>query len=39
MSEAREEILGRIRAALSDRPALDDVPWRYGGDVGTGLRT
>ncbi|KRE34589.1 lactate utilization protein C [Mycobacterium sp. Soil538] len=38
MSEAREEILGRIRAALADRPALDEVPWRYGADVGTGDR-
>ncbi|BBX70511.1 LutC/YkgG family protein [Mycolicibacterium psychrotolerans] len=38
MSEAREEILGRIRAALADRPALAEVPWRYGADVGTGDR-
>lgn len=36
MSEAREEILGRIRAALADRPAIAEVPWRYGADVGTG---
>lgn len=36
MSEAREAILGRIRAALADRPAPVEVPWRYGDDVGTG---
>ncbi len=36
MSEAREQILGRIRAALADRPAPVDVPWEYGAAVGTG---
>ncbi|MCG7593573.1 LUD domain-containing protein [Mycobacterium sp. PSTR-4-N] len=36
MSEAREAILARIRAALADRPAPADIPWRYGADVGTG---
>jgi L-lactate dehydrogenase complex protein LldG len=36
MSEARAEILGRIRAALADRPALPEVPWTYGESVGTG---
>ncbi|KGI68096.1 lactate utilization protein C [Mycolicibacterium rufum] len=36
MSEAREAILTRVRAALSDRPTPADVPWGYGADVGTG---
>ncbi|MEW5811691.1 MAG: lactate utilization protein C [Actinomycetota bacterium] len=36
MSEARTAILGRIRAALADRPAATDVPWAYGQEVGTG---
>lgn len=38
MSDARDEILGRIRAALADRPTPAEVPWRYGDDVGTGDR-
>ncbi|MEH3142130.1 MAG: LUD domain-containing protein [Mycobacterium kyogaense] len=37
-SDARAEILGRVRAALSDRPTPADVPWRYGADVGTGAQ-
>ncbi|CAA0091628.1 Lactate utilization protein C [Mycolicibacterium vanbaalenii] len=36
MSEARAEILGRVRAALSERPAATEVPWVYGRVVGTG---
>lgn len=36
MSEARAEILGRIREALADRPAVPEMPWRYGQPVGTG---
>jgi len=36
MSEAREAILPRTRAALADRPAPADIPWRYGADVGPG---
>ena len=36
MTGAREEILGRIRAALADRPAAAPVPWIYGAAVGTG---
>lgn len=36
MSEARDQILGRIRAALRDRPAAVEVPWTYGAVVGTG---
>lgn len=36
MSRARTEILGRIRAALADRPAVPEVPWVYGRAVGTG---
>lgn len=36
MSEAREQILARVRAALADRPHVPDVPWTYGSDVGTG---
>ena len=36
MSEARAEILGRVRAALADRPAAQEVPWTYGRGVGTG---
>ncbi|GAB3227183.1 LutC/YkgG family protein [Mycolicibacterium hippocampi] len=36
MSEARAEILGRVRAALADRPAAQKVPWTYGQAVGTG---
>ncbi|MDZ4268105.1 MAG: LUD domain-containing protein [Mycobacterium sp.] len=36
MSEARAEILGRIRGALVDRPAAREVPWTYGRPVGTG---
>jgi L-lactate dehydrogenase complex protein LldG len=33
---AREEILGRIRSALADRPAAAPVSWNYGAAVGTG---
>jgi L-lactate dehydrogenase complex protein LldG len=33
---ARDEILGRIRTALADRPAVPHVPWVYGQPVGTG---
>jgi len=33
---ARDEILGRIRAALADRPEPPAVPWSYGRVVGTG---
>ncbi len=33
---AREEILGRVRRALVDRPADVEVPWTYGRPVGTG---
>lgn len=36
MSEAREQILGRIRQALADRPAKADTAWMYGQEVGTG---
>lgn len=36
MNEARAQILGRIRAALADRPSVPDVPWAYGSAVGTG---
>ncbi|MGE0219458.1 LutC/YkgG family protein [Mycolicibacterium sp.] len=36
MSDARAEILGRIRAALADRPTVPEVPWTYGQAVGTG---
>ncbi len=36
MSDARAEILGRIRAALADRPSPGEVPWQYGRAVGTG---
>ncbi|ABM13518.1 MULTISPECIES: LutC/YkgG family protein [Mycolicibacterium] len=36
MSEARAQILARIRAALGDRPAVPEVPWTYGRPVGTG---
>jgi len=36
VSEARAEILGRIRGALADRPAAREVPWTYGRPVGTG---
>lgn len=36
MSEARAQILGRVRAALDDRPPASDVPWVYGLPVGTG---
>ena len=36
MSSARDEILGRIRGALADRPAAREVPWVYGRTVGTG---
>lgn len=36
MTTAREEILGRIRAALADRPAVAEVGWTYGQKVGTG---
>ncbi|BBX16792.1 lactate utilization protein C [Mycolicibacterium duvalii] len=35
MSEARAQILGRIRDALADRPAAPEVPWTYGAAVGT----
>jgi L-lactate dehydrogenase complex protein LldG len=27
---ARDDILGRVRSALADRPAPDPVPWEYG---------
>src|SRR5581483_11508895 len=33
---ARDEILGRIRVALSDRPAAPSVTRDYRGDVGAG---
>ena len=36
MSDARTEILGRLRDALADRPAVPAVPWAYGRAVGTG---
>lgn len=36
MSDARAEILGRLRDALADRPAVPTVPWVYGRAVGTG---
>lgn len=36
MSEARAEILARVRAALADRPPVPDVPWTYAKPVGTG---
>jgi L-lactate dehydrogenase complex protein LldG len=36
MSEARAQILGRIREALADRPAAREAPWLYGQQVGTG---
>jgi len=36
VSEARAQILARIRAALGDRPAVPEVPWTYGRPVGTG---
>jgi L-lactate dehydrogenase complex protein LldG len=36
MTSAREEILGRIRTALADRPAEPEVPWSYGQPVATG---
>ncbi|MGB0971617.1 MAG: lactate utilization protein C, partial [Mycobacterium sp.] len=36
MSQARAEILARIRGALADRPAVPDVAWTYGRVVGTG---
>jgi len=36
MSEARVEILARIRRALADQPAVPEVPWIYGRAVGTG---
>lgn len=36
MSEARAQILARVRSALGDRPAVPEVPWTYGRPVGTG---
>jgi L-lactate dehydrogenase complex protein LldG len=33
MTAARDEILGRIRAALSDGVSVPDIPRRYGHDV------
>ncbi len=33
---AREEILGRVRSALADRPEVPEVPWTYGQPVSTG---
>ncbi len=33
---ARDEILGRIRGALADRPEPPAAPWTYGRIVGTG---
>ncbi|UXA20241.1 lactate utilization protein C [Mycobacterium sp. SMC-4] len=36
MSDARSEILARIRTALADRPPVGAVPWEYGRAVGTG---
>ncbi|MGE2728135.1 LutC/YkgG family protein [Mycolicibacterium vaccae] len=36
MSEARAQILARVRAALADRPPVPQVPWTYGRCVGTG---
>lgn len=38
MTTARDEILGRIRSALADRPAPPEVVWTYGRPVGTGGR-
>lgn len=34
--DARSEILGRVRAALADRPEVPQAPWTYGRPVGTG---
>ncbi len=36
MSQARAEMLARIRGALADRPAVAEVAWTYGRAVGTG---
>jgi L-lactate dehydrogenase complex protein LldG len=36
MTDARTEILARIRGALADRPPIPEVPWTYGRAVGTG---
>lgn len=36
MSEARAQILARVRSALGDRPTVPEVPWTYGRPVGTG---
>ena len=36
MTTARDQILGRIRTALGDRPEVPEVPWSYGLPVGTG---
>lgn len=33
---ARDEILGRVRAALADRPGVPDTGWTYGEPVSTG---
>lgn len=33
---ARDEILGRVRRALADRPEAPEVPWTYGQPVSTG---
>jgi L-lactate dehydrogenase complex protein LldG len=35
MTSAREEILGRIRSALADRPDVPEVSWSYGQAVST----
>lgn len=36
MTSAREEILGRVRAALADRPEAPQPAWTYGARVATG---
>lgn len=36
MSNARQEILGRVRAALADRPEVPEPEWVYGAAVSTG---
>ena len=40
MSSARDEVLGRIRRALADRPAAPEVPraYRRGGDLDQAAR-
>ncbi|TGD90701.1 lactate utilization protein C [Mycolicibacterium sp. CH28] len=36
MTRARQEILGRVRAALADRPSAPEPKWVYGAPVSTG---